>query len=104
MYWKVEIRTKKKFLAVGEAFMARLYSDLLQALKGDHLLTLGFQLAAALISASSVPHCWILAMRRSRSHPSDYSLLCPLSLSLFLFLPPSLIIIPYVMGRWTWAL
>ena len=60
MYWKVEVRTKTKFLAVGDACIARLYSDLLKAMKGDHLLTLGSQQTAALISASSVPHCWIL--------------------------------------------
>ena len=38
---KVEIRTRKTFLAVGEA--PWLYSDLLQALKGEHLSALDSQ-------------------------------------------------------------
>ena len=56
---------RKKFLAVFQGFM-NVYSDLLQTLKGEHLLALNFQKPkGTLISASAVPHRerWIPSTR-----------------------------------------
>ena len=47
-----EIRTRKKFLAVGEAKHAWLHSDLLQALKAKQFVRSEFSTEGSLISAS----------------------------------------------------
>ena len=52
---KVESRTQKKFLAVGEACVATFWPT--PGFKGRTFVSLGFSTEGTLISASTVPHC-----------------------------------------------
>ena len=55
---KVEIRTRKKFLAVGKACVAIFWPA--PGFKGRTFVHSGFSTKGALISASVVPHCGII--------------------------------------------
>ena len=73
---KVEIRTRKKFLAVGEACVA-IYSDLHQSLKGEHLFALGSQQKGNLIPVFFLTclYVWILFQSAS-GHLFSLRFLC----------------------------